>query len=108
MPIVSANGTQLAVINTEHTLYNPVNNRYYFGYVDLANMLSGDTVEIRISLIAKTAGSYRLYLLETYSGAQASPLLYLPPLPSDTGWKLTLKQTAGTGRNYDWKIFESA
>ena len=108
MPALSSSGTQSAVINTEHVLYNPMDNRYYFGYIDLSNMLSGDTTEIRVYVIAKSGGNYILYLLETYSGIQSNPLLYIPPLPSDTGWRLTLKQTTGTGRNYDWTVFESA
>lgn len=107
MPTVSSNGSQTASIGTEHTLYNPTTNKWFSGWIDLTNMASGDITEIRISVIAKTAGSYILYWLETKSGAQTNPLLFLPALPSDIGYKLTLKQTAGTGRVYDWKVYET-
>lgn len=106
MVTVSSNGTQTATISTEHTLYNPTTSKFFTGYVDLTNMTSTDTTEIRVYVIAKTAGSYILYYMMSYTGAQSNPLVYIPPLPSDIGWKLTLKQTAGTGRSYDWKIFE--
>lgn len=106
MVTLSSNGTQTAVIGTEHTLYNPTTSKFFTGYIDLTNMASGDTVEVRVFVIAKTAGSYIRYWLGTYSGAQSNPLLYIPSLPSDIGWKLTLKQTAGTGRTYDWRIYE--
>lgn len=107
MPVLSSNGTQTAVVTTEHTLYNPTSNKWYSAYVDLTNMASGDTTEIRVYVLVKTAGSYILYNMSSYSGAQTYPLVYIPPLPSDLGWKLTLKQTVGTGRNYDWRVFES-
>jgi hypothetical protein len=57
-------------------------------------------------LIVKAAGSHILYYLGTYSGAQSNPLVYIASLPSDISWKLTLKQTAGTGRNFDYRVYE--
>lgn len=106
MVTLSSSGTQTATINTEHTLYNPTTSKFFTGYIDLTNMTSTDTVEIRVYLIVKTAGSYILYNIATYAGAQTTPLVYIPSLPSDIGFKLTLKQTAGTGRTYDWRIYE--
>jgi len=106
MPTLTTSGTQTATITTEHTLSNPTGNKFYTALIDLTNMTTGDTTEIRVSLIAKTAGSYILYWMGSYTGAQTNPLVYIPPLPSDIGWKLTLKQTAGTGRNYDYRVYE--
>ena len=57
MPTLTTSGSQLTVINTEHTLSNPTGNKFYSALVDLTPMASGDTVEIRVSLIAKTARS---------------------------------------------------
>jgi len=107
MPTLSSSGSQTATLTTEHTLYNPVTNKWFSGYVDLTNMVSGDTTELRVYVIAKTAGSYILYWMSSYSGAQTYPLIYFPPLPSDIGYKLTLKQTVGTGRVYDWRVYET-
>ena len=107
MVTVTSSGTQTAVIGTEHTLANPTTSRYFTGYIDLTNMTSTDTVEIRVYIIAKTSGgSYIQYYLATYSGVQSNPLLYIPSLPSDIGFKLTLKQVSGVGRSYDYKVFE--
>ena len=106
MVTLSNSGTQTAVIGTEHVLFNPLTSKFFTGYIDLTNMASGDIVEIRVSLIVKTAGSYILYFLQTYVNAQTNPLVYIPTLPSDVGFKLTLKQTAGTARTYDWRVYE--
>lgn len=106
MPTLSSSGTQTSSVGSEHTLYNPTGNKFYTGYVDLTNMVSGDVVEIRVSLIVKTAGSYIQYWMSTYVDAQSNPLVYIPSLPSDIGYKITLKQVAGTSRTFDWRIFE--
>lgn len=106
MVTITASGSQVAVIGTEHTLSNPTTNKYFTSYIDLTNMTVTDTVEIRVYVIAKTSGSYIQYYMSSYSGIQASPLVYIPSLPSDLGYKLTLKQTAGTGRTYDFKVYE--
>lgn len=106
MPTLTTNGTQTASIGTEHTLTTQTGNKFYTAYIDLTNMTSTDTVEIRVSVIVKAAGSHILYYLGTYSGAQSNPLVYIASLPSDISWKLTLKQTAGTGRTYDYRIYE--
>ena len=106
MVTLSNSGTQTAVIGTEHTLYNPTTSKYFTGYIDLTNMVAGDTVEIRVYLIVKASGAYIQYYVATYSDAQTNDLVYIPALPSDIGYKLTLKQTAGTARTYDWRCFE--
>ena len=107
MPTLTASGTQTAIIGTEHTLTTPVGNKFYMAYVDLTNIIAGDTVEIRVSLIIKTAGSHILYYLGTYSGVQTNPLVFVPTLPSDISWKITLKQTVGTARTFDWRVLEA-
>lgn len=106
MPTLTTNGTQTATVTTEHTLTTQTGNKFYSAYVDLTNMVSGDTVEIRVSVIVKTAGSHILYFMESYSGAQTNPLIYIPSLPSDISWKLTLKQVSGTSRTFDYRVYE--
>lgn len=106
MPTLTTNGTQTAVVNTEHTLTTQTGNKFYMAYIDLTNMAAADIVEIRVSLIIKAAGSHILYYLGTYSGVQTNPLVYIATLPSDISWKLTLKQTAGTARTFDWRVLE--
>lgn len=106
MPTVSASGTQTTVIGTEHTLFNPTTNKWFSGYIDVTNMTTGDTVEVRVYTIVKTAGSYILYSLTTLVDAQTLNLYHIPSFPSDIGFKVTLKQTVGTARTYDWKFYE--
>ena len=104
-----SSGTQLATIGVEHILYNPKNNRWFSGYVDLSHMKSGDRVELRVYVLVKSAdGDYYVeHYVNTYTDVQTYPLIYIPICLSDSGWKLTLKQTEGTSRTFDWNVYES-
>lgn len=110
MPVYNSSGTQLCVINTEHTLGDLAGNKYYSAYIDTFNMASGDTLEIRVYVKAKAGGTSRIIYgppSTTLTGAQVEQVQFIAPLPCPTNqWKLTIKQTAGTGRNYDWGITE--
>jgi hypothetical protein len=107
MPTLTASGTLTAIIGTEHTINNPTGSKWYSAYVDTTNMASGDTTEVRVYLLVKVAGSYIQFYVQTFTNSQTpNQLVYIPPFPSDLGYKLTLKQTAGTGRNYDWRVYE--
>lgn len=75
-------------------------------YLDLANMASGDTIVLRQYMKIKSGGSYRMFGMETYVGAQAAPLVYLELKPAKYGFKITLQQTSGTNRNVDWQTYK--
>ena len=42
--------------------------------------------------------------VRSYAHAQAEPNKYSVPMPADVEFKLTLKQTAGTGRVVDCNV----
>jgi hypothetical protein len=104
MPTEVAGGSQLASIGTEHTLTTSTANKVFVLVVDLANLASGDTVELRIYTIARAAGSERQAYMESFVGAQTSPMAYSVPVPANISCKATLKQTAGTGRSFSWAL----
>lgn len=109
-----ASGTQTAVINTEHTLRDVNTPGSYALEVDLNAMASGDTLELRVFAIVLAGGTRRLAQpgTKTYTNAQAdpNPIVVVPFDPisndiTDTGSiRFTLKQTAGTGRAFPWKV----
>lgn len=102
---LEASGTQTATVGTEHTLASITTPRTLAAYVDLSNMASGDVVEIRVKIKIKSTGALVVFSLDIFQGAQNEPkLFYAPFMPSDLQWDLTLKQTAGTGRAFDWRV----
>lgn len=104
MPTSIASGTQTATISTEHTLATDTANHTYVLVVDTANMVLNDVLELRLYTKVLSGGAERLAYSTVYSQVQGLPAVYSPPVPADISCKATLKQTAGTGRSYDWKL----
>lgn len=102
-----ATGSQTAVISTEHTLNGTTpetTDGIFQIFVDVANMVAGDILELRIKEKARTGDTQRQVLVATLAGAQSDPLWVSPSLILMNGWDVTLKQTAGTGRAFPWSI----
>jgi hypothetical protein len=72
------------------------------GYIDLSNMDLGDTVIIRAYTKIKPDGDYVLYRPETFNGKQTEPALYVMPRLSGYSFKVTIQQTEGLFRNFDY------
>jgi hypothetical protein len=72
--------------------------------VDLGNMAAGDVTEIRIYRAAKSGADPKVVEIWTAVGAQGRPIFVSPPIIFTANWRVTLRQTAGTGRDYDWSI----
>ncbi len=102
---VSSSGTQLCVIATEHTLKADTASGAYELHVDAGAMIAGDTIEIRLKEPVLLAGTVRAALYATFAGAIAEPnIKVLGPAAFDQGVTATLKQTAGVGRSFPWKL----
>ena len=101
-----ASGSQTAVITTEHTLAVAAAAGTYVLVVNLSNLASGDTVELRIKGKIFSGDGYTTELLDSYTDAQAEGQAYARSIPvaTDTAITATLKQTAGTGRVFPWKL----
>jgi len=103
-PVVESSGTQTAVVGTEHTLASPTTAKTRQLVVDLANLANGDTVELRIKRKVLSAGTVRTWQTAIFAHAQSTPVVLSIPCPSPYGADFTLKQTAGTARNFDWSV----
>ncbi len=103
---IESSGTQTAVINTEHSLAAPTSAAARILEIDTVNMASGDVLELRIKVAALSAGTQRVLYFQKYLDAQPTDDLIKisVPVPSSQGATFTLKQTAGTGRDFPWAI----
>lgn len=98
-------GSQTATIGTEHTLGSAITAAgVYQLVVDTTNMVAADVLELRIYTKAKSGSTERLTYYATYANTQNELNKMSVPVPIDTSFKATLKQTAGTGRVFDWNI----
>lgn len=72
------------------------------GYVDLSNMAEGDEVVIISYVKIREDGDYILYRREVFTGKQPEPALYILPRPAGLAYKVTLQQTAGMYKSFDY------
>lgn len=101
---VIASGTQTAVITTEHSLATSTTGKTYVLVVDTINMVAGDVLELRAKTKVLVGSTAHLAYLATYAHAQIAPNKYSVPVPANQSIEVTLKQTAGTGRNFEWAL----
>lgn len=106
-------GGTLTATGAEDTLY--LNNAPAGEYepkallLDLDLMQAGDTILVRVYYRIKSGGGLQLYDYQTYTGADGSlsdgrKLISVDLLPNRYGVQVTLEQTAGVNRDYDWAV----
>lgn len=105
-------GTQTATIGTEHTLLDVAVAGTFTLHVDVNALAAGDTLELRVYQIVLTGGTRRVAYKEARYNAQPSDDQIVISVPTsneltDAGaLRFTLKQTAGTGRSFPWKVLK--
>ncbi len=99
-------GTQVATINTEHVLATLAFGGIFLLLVDVGNLAGGDTLQLRLYTRsgAGGGGGSKVVKFQSLSGAQTLMVAELGPIAAQDYCQATLKQTAGTGRSYDWKL----
>ena len=92
---------------TEQTLVEITRGVHGFsGYLDLSNLVSGDSVYVRAYVKIKSGGSYLKQGQRELTGSQSVPLLHILDYPTTPyGFKITIEQAEGTNRTYDYMFF---
>lgn len=109
-----ATGTQTATVTTEHTLSDVNLAGTYTLHVDLNLMADGDTLELRIYQMVLTGGTRRVAYIDSWNDEQPADNKIAVSVPisnelTDSGsLRFTLKQTAGTSRDFPWKVLRYA
>lgn len=99
-----SDGSQTAVIGTEHTLGTITTAGTYVLNVDTANMNYGDQLIIRVNTRVRSVGTTRQAYSALYAHVQADPVKISIPVASPNEIEFTIEQTTGTGRAYPWEI----
>jgi len=106
MATSKADGSQTAIISTEHTLATVTDAGSYVLGVDVSNMALGDKLTLRINTKVRSVGTTRTTYIANYSNVQSTLNTLSIPIASPHEFVATLEQTAGTGRVYNWEITE--
>ena len=102
----NSNGSQTAVISTEHTLGTITTSGTFVIGIDTNAMVLADKLTIRVKLKVRSTGTTRLAYEASYSHVQNEKVIVSIPVVSTNEVVFTLEQTAGTGRAFPWEIWE--
>ena len=109
-----SHSAQTFALSTEYVLLSVNAVGLYTFNVDASAMAAGDVTELRVYQIVITGGTPRVAFYQRYTDAQAADDMIKVSVAigndiTDTDALLfTLKQTAGTGRAYPWKVLKLA
>lgn len=98
-------GTGFSVLNTTDP---DTTDGIFQLFVDTANMVAGDSLDVQILEKARTGDTARLVFSMTVEDVQAEPLLVSPALLLGVGWTMRIRQSAGTARAFPWSIRQVA
>lgn len=107
-------GTKTAEVGVEHVLLKVAEVGTYTFHVDTNAMAAADVLELRVYQVVLHEGTPRVAYKETFSGAQPvdDQIKISVPISNELldaeSLKFTLKQTAGTGRAFPWKVLKYA
>lgn len=107
----ASSGTQAATVTTEHTLFDTSSAGSYTLHVDKSNMVAGDVLELRVYQMVVTAGTRRVAYVARFAGVQPTDDMIAISVPVSTpltdagALRFTLKQAAGTSRNFIWAVY---
>ena len=99
---ITADGTEQTVYSNDapSIIFDPAK-----AHIDTTNMQAGDTLVVKEYYRIKSEGNYILKSSTTYNDAQTIPLKEVALSPNLFGVKLTIQQTAGTNRAYDYEVY---
>lgn len=98
-------GSQTCTISTEHTLATVTDDGTYVTVIDLTNAADGDVFELREYIKVRSSDGEVLAGRYVF-GPMFSDIRgeHTVPRRSPHSYKVTLKQTAGTGRAIPWAV----
>lgn len=114
--VLRETGGLLTADGTEQTLYitePPGNIKALAAYIDLDNMLQGDTTILRVYYRITSGGGLQLQDYNSYTGvdgglANSMKLVKIDLGPNRFGMQVTLEQSAGVNRTYRHEVFEES
>ena len=98
--VTTMNGSEQVMVVSENGVQH-----YLEGFIDLSNVVLGDTVVIRQYVKIRGNGDYIKRYEQEYSGPFDKPLATFDTRMAKYGIKVTLQQTAGVYRTIPWQFF---
>lgn len=106
MPSNANSGTQTATVTTEHTLATISTAGNYYLKVDKKNLTTGDELILRVFDKVLTGSTSALMFKGTYSHAQDEIVAVSIPFSTVFETIVTLEQSTGTSRTFEWAVVD--
>lgn len=95
--------TEWSMVNDSSTIATNATDGVYQIFVDVADMVAGDQLQIRVYESVRSGDPQRIVYQAYLTGAQAEPVWVSPSLVLMHGWDATLDALAGT-ITVNWSI----
>lgn len=102
----NTSGTQTATIDTEHTLATITSAGVYTLNVDFGNHANGDVTVLKAYIKVRSGDASTLLFQTTVADIPPEGNVVSIAIPAVHEVKFTLEQTDGTGRSFDWSVFD--
>ncbi|MDF2969696.1 MAG: hypothetical protein K0R61_146 [Microvirga sp.] len=99
-----ANAPSALVVATPSTLITETTAATYIVNVNTTNLVAGDVLEVVVEIKPYTSASFFELYREPFAGPTITPLQQVV-VPSVVEIKVSLLQTAGTGRSVPWSVW---
>ena len=97
--------TTIASLDTETDLFDVTNDKYFASWIFTNTMQTGDVIVITAYIKDEQGDTLRKYDTRTLRNSQADPAFFIPSTPTRQ-YKVTIQQTAGTLRTFNWQRIE--
>jgi len=97
-------GSQTAVVATEHTLVTVPYGGTFLLLVDVAAMQAGDDLKLRLKAKVIDGGTARATKYVLLEDVQTNGIYALGPIVAHDSVLATLQQSAGSARIFPWKV----
>jgi len=112
MAVIASGAITPAAIGTDEQITSQTTAGYYHAAINLSNMADGDEVTLTIrkkvlptETIAVGAVAGIVYQASfVYQDSQETPIIELPPIHSEHQYLLSINQTAGTAKAFNWSV----
>lgn len=101
-PTVST--AEYSFVNNSTSIASNTTQGVFSLWFDLNAMVAGDQFQLRVLEKTVSGGTQRSVYEAVFTGAQGSPLVYLPGWHLKNGWDFTLKRLAGADRAIPYSI----
>lgn len=109
MTLVRFDGTVTLTSTTETNLFAAQTTlKHYATKVFLNNMIATSEITVRVYDFDNNTSTERLYDSQVFKGAQVIPEIFIPFIPSEGGYRVTVESSNATSITITWSRFEAS